>query len=76
MVIDNYWSTVSGSTITSVALRFGKAAVPKPGVAGFALAGMDVRVVHDESEELKREIGEYCSLDAFERNWISDLFER
>ena len=54
MVIDNYWSTELGSPITSVALGIGMPAIPKPGAAGYALPGMDVRVVNDEGEELKR----------------------
>lgn len=52
MVVDNYWSTELGSPITSVALGVGKPAAPKAGAAGFALPGMDVRVVDDEGGEL------------------------
>jgi propionyl-CoA synthetase len=55
LVVDNYWSTELGSPITSVALGSGdKTAVTKPGAAGFALPGMDVRVVDDEGKEIKR----------------------
>jgi propionyl-CoA synthetase len=32
----------------------GKPAIPKPGAAGFALPGMDVRVVDDEGKELNK----------------------
>jgi propionyl-CoA synthetase len=52
MVIDNYWSTELGCPITSVALGAGNPATPKAGAAGFALPGMDVRVVDDEGKEL------------------------
>lgn len=52
MVIDNYWSTELGCPITSVALGAGKPVAPKAGAAGFALPGMDVRVVDDEGKEL------------------------
>jgi propionyl-CoA synthetase len=52
--VDNYWSTELGSPITSIALGVGKPAKPKPGAAGFALPGMDVRVVDDEGKELKK----------------------
>jgi propionyl-CoA synthetase len=55
LVVDNYWSTELGSPITSVALGSGgKTAGTKPGAAGFALPGMDVRVVDDEGKEIKR----------------------
>ena len=53
-MIDNYWSTELGSPITSLALGAGKPAKPKPGAAGFALPGMDVRVVNDEGQELEK----------------------
>jgi len=54
LVIDNYWSTELGSPITSLALGVGVPAPPKPGAAGFALPGMDVRVVDDEGKETGR----------------------
>ena len=54
LVIDNYWSTELGSPITSVALGAGPVAATKPGAAGFALPGMDVRVVDDKGKEIKR----------------------
>lgn len=54
LVIDNYWSTELGSPITSLALGEGGPAPPKPGAAGFALPGMDVRVVDDEGKEIGR----------------------
>jgi propionyl-CoA synthetase len=54
LVIDNYWSTELGSPITSVALGVGKPAGPKPGAAGFALPGMDVRIVDDEGRQLEK----------------------
>ena len=55
MVVDNYWSTESGSPITGIQIN--KAFPPlavRPGAAGLALPGMDIRVVDDEGKELKR----------------------
>jgi propionyl-CoA synthetase len=52
MMVDNYWSTESGSPITSLALGVGKPATAKPGAAGFPLPGMDVRIVDDEGIEI------------------------
>ena len=53
-MIDNYWSTESGSPITSLVLGVGKPLRQKPGAAGLPLPGMDVRVVDDEGKEIER----------------------
>lgn len=64
-VIDNWWSSESGSPISGVALSatagedFGTsqredALTIKPGSAGKAMPGFDVRVVDDEGNEVKR----------------------
>ncbi|TLS24412.1 hypothetical protein PpBr36_08456 [Pyricularia pennisetigena] len=67
-VIDNWWSTESGSPISGIALvpqhgKDGKTCVrtqkirplrSKPGSAGKPMPGFDVRVVNDEGEELPR----------------------
>ncbi|KAF2495711.1 acetyl-CoA synthetase-like protein [Lophium mytilinum] len=65
VVVDNWWSSESGSPISGIALSAaaGKdftsnhrhAPLPiKPGSAGKAMPGFDVRVVDDEGEEVKR----------------------
>jgi propionyl-CoA synthetase len=65
LVIDNWWSSESGSPISGIALlphsgfdrKSKKAAHPlpiKPGSAGKAMAGFDVRVVDDDGKEVKR----------------------
>lgn len=59
-VVDNWWSSESGSPISSVAMSpliDGKGTKPllvKPGSAGKAMPGFDVRVVNDEGSEVKR----------------------
>lgn len=66
LVIDNWWSSESGSPITGVALD-GSAALaspasgpdhppltPRPGSAGFPMPGFDVRIVDDEGNEVPR----------------------
>ena len=67
-VIDNWWSSESGSPISGIALvpHAGKnrktdvkdhPALPiKPGSAGKAMPGFDVRVVDDEGNEVRRGI--------------------
>ncbi|GES66158.1 acetate-CoA ligase [Aspergillus terreus] len=67
VVVDNWWSSESGSPITGVALRSAAAAIPdtpgvadrdtpplapKPGSAGPPMPGFDVRVVDDEGREV------------------------
>ncbi|XPS97059.1 Propionate--CoA ligase [Ascochyta lentis] len=65
MVIDNWWSSESGSPISGIALSasagldFASSERPeplriKPGSAGKAMPGFDVRVVDDAGKELKR----------------------
>ncbi|KAF2273980.1 acetyl-CoA synthetase-like protein [Westerdykella ornata] len=65
LVIDNWWSSESGSPISGIALSaatgldFKATSRPKPlpirpGSAGKAMPGFDVRVVDDEGNELKR----------------------
>jgi len=55
IVNDNYWSTESGSPITAIAMSNSFPALrPRPGSAGFALPGMDVRVVNDKGDDLPR----------------------
>lgn len=65
-VIDNWWSSESGSPISGISLsprtansRDGKATgdppLPvKPGSAGKAMPGFDIRVVDDNGSEVKR----------------------
>ncbi|ORY72401.1 putative amp-binding enzyme [Leucosporidium creatinivorum] len=55
IVNDNYWSTESGSPITAIQLtsHFPPLA-PRPGSAGLPLPGMDVRIVDDEGQPVKR----------------------
>ncbi|KAM0333116.1 hypothetical protein ACHAQA_001775 [Verticillium albo-atrum] len=64
-VIDNWWSTESGSPITGRALTPHVAGDPgktkrhppigiKPGSAGKAMPGFDVRIVNDEGREVPR----------------------
>jgi propionyl-CoA synthetase len=65
MVVDNWWSSESGSPISGIALSassgldFSSQERPeplaiKPGSAGKAMPGFDVRVVDDEGTEVKR----------------------
>lgn len=69
VVIDNWWSSESGSPITGLALQSGLGAVPslkhhitqadtplpiKPGSAGKPMPGFDVRVVDDNGKEAQR----------------------
>ncbi|KAL6167883.1 hypothetical protein ACJQWK_07280 [Exserohilum turcicum] len=65
VVVDNWWSSESGSPISGIALSapsgldFGcreraKPLVIKPGSAGKAMPGFDVRVVDDNGNEVKR----------------------
>lgn len=53
LVVDNWWSTESGSPISGCALyRTFPPARPKPGSAGLLLPGMDVRIVDDDGKEV------------------------
>ncbi|KAJ5621232.1 hypothetical protein N7528_006015 [Penicillium herquei] len=65
LVIDNWWSSESGSPITGLALNSAAATstsadgsvrpLPiRPGSAGFPMPGFDVRVVDDEGNEVPR----------------------
>lgn len=69
-VIDNWWSSESGSPITGIALDASSAGTKqrstsgdcsnntslriKPGSAGKPMPGFDVRIVHDNGEEVSR----------------------
>ncbi|KAI9725405.1 MAG: hypothetical protein M1828_003255 [Chrysothrix sp. TS-e1954] len=64
-VIDNWWSSESGSPITGLALTAGtgvdfqtkelhEAIQMKPGAAGKPMPGFDVRIVNDEGKDVKR----------------------
>ncbi|KAJ5232734.1 hypothetical protein N7468_005690 [Penicillium chermesinum] len=65
LVVDNWWSSESGSPISGVAVNAG-AAVPglggegvaplaiRPGSAGLPMPGFDVRIVDDEGVEVPR----------------------
>ena len=64
-VIDHWWSSESGSPMTGIALRPAvghdhtaddehKALTIKPGSAGKAMPGFDVRIVNDEGKEVKQ----------------------
>lgn len=64
-VVDNWWSSESGSPISGIALTpavghdFGSTDVHKPltikpGSAGKPMPGFDVRIVDDEGEEVKK----------------------
>jgi propionyl-CoA synthetase len=65
LVIDNWWSSESGSPITGVALDSSAASVgstvdaasplpTKPGSAGVPMPGFDVRIVNDDGDEVPR----------------------
>jgi propionyl-CoA synthetase len=65
VVIDNWWSSESGSPISGIALSASagldfrsierdKPLQIKPGSAGKAMPGFDVRIVDDEGNEVKR----------------------
>ncbi|CAG5184669.1 uncharacterized protein ALTATR162_LOCUS11024 [Alternaria atra] len=65
MVVDNWWSSESGSPISGIALSASAgldfssqerpAPLPiKPGSAGKAMPGFDVRIVDDSGKEVKR----------------------
>jgi propionyl-CoA synthetase len=65
MVVDNWWSSESGSPISGIALSasagldFSSQERPaplaiKPGSAGKAMPGFDVRIVDDSGKEVKR----------------------
>ncbi|EGC41875.1 AMP dependent synthetase and ligase [Histoplasma capsulatum var. duboisii H88] len=65
MVIDNWWSSESGSPMTGLALRSGiglehgsrdvhKPFPVKAGSAGKPMPGFDVRIVNDEGDEVPR----------------------
>jgi propionyl-CoA synthetase len=67
MVVDNWWSSESGSPISGIALsatagldfKSNERPTPlpiKPGSAGKAMPGFDVRVVDDEGKEVERGI--------------------
>lgn len=61
VVIDNYWSTEIGNLITGLSLSTAHGhLVPRPGSAGLAMPGMDVRIVNDDGKEVKQ--GEMGSL--------------
>lgn len=59
-VVDNWWSSESGSPISSIAMgpaleSKGRDPLPiKPGSAGKAAPGFDVRIVDDDGNEVKR----------------------
>ncbi|KAF8471879.1 hypothetical protein BDZ91DRAFT_770890 [Kalaharituber pfeilii] len=54
-VVDNWWSTESGSPMTGIALGVQGARIPiKPGSAGKPMPGWDIRAVDDEGREVKR----------------------
>ena len=66
MVVDNWWSSESGSPITGLAqaanagkdIRSKTAAKPlrmKPGSAGKPMPGFDVRIVNDEGKEVEQD---------------------
>ncbi|PWY70405.1 acetyl-CoA synthetase-like protein [Aspergillus heteromorphus CBS 117.55] len=67
MVVDNWWSSESGSPISALALRSAAAMEPslpndntasplsvRPGSAGLPMPGFDVRIVDDEGREVSR----------------------
>ncbi|KAK5652470.1 hypothetical protein OQA88_10514 [Cercophora sp. LCS_1] len=51
-VVDNWWSSESGSPISGILLSPSESLPIKPGSAGKPLAGFDVRVVSDKGEEV------------------------
>lgn len=52
-VNDNYWSTESGSPITALMLSSAFGPLPaRPGSAGLAQPGMDIRIVDDDGKEV------------------------
>ncbi|KAI5307557.1 Acyl-CoA synthetase short-chain member 3, mitochondrial, partial [Ascosphaera atra] len=51
-VIDNWWSSESGSPMTGLRIKSPRSAI-KPGSAGKLMPGFDVRIVNDEGEEQK-----------------------
>ncbi|KAF8452977.1 hypothetical protein BGX38DRAFT_1091242 [Terfezia claveryi] len=55
LVVDNWWSTESGSPITGIALGLDGPSIPiKPGSAGKPMPGWEVRAVDDDGREVKR----------------------
>ena len=67
MVVDNWWSSESGSPITGLALHSAAGHLPqsqrnanakplgiRPGSAGLPMPGFDVRIVTDEGDEVPR----------------------
>lgn len=51
LVVDNWWSTESGSPMTGIALGLsGRRLPPKPGSAGKPMPGWDIRVLNDNGK--------------------------
>lgn len=87
-VIDNWWSSESGSPMTGIALRPAlgfdqgdhaashKPLAIKPGSAGKAMPGFDVRVVDDEGREVRvGEMGNIVLGMPFAPTGFTTLFE-
>lgn len=53
IVIDNYWSTESGSPISAIC-NTANPLTPRPGSAGIPMPGMDVHIVDDEGKEVNQ----------------------
>ncbi|KAI5810054.1 propionyl-CoA synthetase [Peziza echinospora] len=54
-VVDNWWSTESGSPMTGIALGLpGKKAEVKPGSAGKPMPGWNIKAVDDNGKEIER----------------------
>ena len=86
-VIDNWWSSESGSPMTALALQPGlghdqkskdthKALAIKPGSAGKPMPGFDVRIVDDEGKEVKQgDMGNIVLAMPFAPTGFTTLFE-
>jgi propionyl-CoA synthetase len=88
-VIDNWWSSESGSPMTGIALRPAlgfsqtdtasathKALAIKPGSAGKAMPGFDVRIVDDDGKEVKvGDMGNIVLAMPFAPTGFTTLFE-
>jgi propionyl-CoA synthetase len=86
-VIDNWWSSESGSPMTGIALRPAlghnqsrkdthKALGIKPGSAGKPMPGFDVRIVNDEGKEVQQgDMGNIVLAMPFAPTGFTTLFE-
>lgn len=77
-VVDNFWSSESGSPITSLMLSSGFSHAPvRAGSAGMPLPGMDVRVVDDEGQEIREDgkMGNLVLARPLAPSYLAGLYE-